>query len=164
MGRKIVRISLAGLLIATAAVALSDLGDRGASATDRAPVAARIPSARGMSVSVTLKDYTTRQELDCGGTYTLDSWVWGVVRASSRTSGLARLVYRTNEGGTKYWNTKSGTVYLSRRSSVVGELNQWPEGGGERQRFRFTVELYREGDPNGHPQATTRCTITVSKS
>jgi hypothetical protein len=163
MGRKIVRILVVGVLIVTGAFALNETGDRGASATNRAPAEPRLRSARGLHVSIVLKDYTTRQQLDCGGTYTIDSWVWGVVRATSRTSGLARLVYRTNEGGSKYWNTKAGTVYLSHRSSVIGDMNQWLERGGDRARYTFKVELYRQRDPDHSPQASTRCTVTVSK-
>jgi hypothetical protein len=164
MGRKIVRILVVGVLTVTSAFALREPGDQTASATNHASRETRLRSARGLGVSIILKDYTTRQQLDCGGTYTIQSWVWGVVRATSRTSGLARLVYRTNENGSKYWNTKAGTVYLTHRSSVIGAMNQWPDRGGDTSRYRFTVQLYRQSDPNHSPQASIRCTVTVSRA
>jgi hypothetical protein len=164
MGRKILRILVVGVLIVTGAFALNEAGDRTASATNQATGVTRVHSARGLSVSIGLTDYHTHRHLDCGGTYVIQSWVAARVYATARTAGTASLKYLTNENGRKYWHAKADTVYLHRGGQVIGRTDQWPERGGDSVRYTFNVELYRQSDREHHPQASTRCTVTVSKA
>jgi hypothetical protein len=163
MGRKIVRILVVGALIVAGAFALNEAGDRSAIATNQAP-APRLRSARGLGVSMKLTDYTTGQKLGCGGTYKIESWVFGVVRGTARTTGTARLQYRTAENGSKDWITNASPVFLKRGSQVIGELDQWPDPGGDAEKYTFRVELFRKDGPGKQPQASLRCTVTISRT
>jgi hypothetical protein len=164
MGRKIAWLLVVGALLVGGTFALNEVGDRSASATDRARVGTRLGSARGLGVTISLTDYSTHRALDCGGTYVIQSWVAAKVEATARVGGDARLVYMTNENGAKYWHAKAFSVHLKRGSQVIGRTDQWPDRSGESARYTFTVDLYRRADPKSHPQASTRCAVTVSKA
>jgi hypothetical protein len=111
-----------------------------------------------------LTDYSTGERLHCGGTYKIESWAFGVVRATAHTAGTVRLAYRTGEGGSKDWIASASPVVLKRGSQVIGELNQWPDAGGDAAKYTFRVELYRKDRPGNKPQASLRCAVTISRA
>jgi hypothetical protein len=160
MGRKLVRIILALGVLVAGTFALRVPSVPSASATSHASEP-RLSSARGLSLSIGLEDYTTHDPLACGGTYVIDSWIQGTIRGSARTAGTTRLAYLTNENGHKYWQARS-TVHLSRGSQVIGGIKQWPDRHGDTDRFTFTVRLFRESSHT--PQASIRCTVRVSRT
>jgi len=149
-------------LLVAGSLGLRTLGDPSATAAER-PSGANVRTARGLTISIRLTDYATHQALDCGGTYTISSWVAAKVEATANRAGTASLVYMTNENHAKYWHAKSFSTYLRRGYQVIGRTDQWPDPSGDTDTYTFIAQLYKTGHKRA-PEASTRCTVTVSKS